>query len=68
MERSWSAATHKEDIQKKTFKRGRSLEITTRFTFNNTSAVPEPGAFALLMGTALGGGSLLLRRKQRNLR
>lgn len=34
-----------------------------RFTLNNQSnAVPEPGAVALLLGTAAFGGSLLLRR------
>jgi hypothetical protein len=39
-----------------------------RFTLNNSSAVPEPGTLALLMGTVCGGGGLLLRRKRPNLR
>ena len=40
-----------------------------RFTLNNSaSAVPEPGVVALLIGTAFGGGSLLLRRNRQNLR
>jgi hypothetical protein len=40
-----------------------------RFTLNNSSsAVPEPGTLAFLMGTVCGGGGLLLRRKRPNLR
>ena len=36
----------------------------TQYNLIEAQAVPEPGAFALLTGTALFGGSLLLRRRK----